>query len=1148
MKDEAKTREQLIKELFGLRQEIADLVASDQQRSQLEEEIALVDEVALIITSTLSIDEVYEKFAFEVKKLVDFDRMNINLIDYQRDINELKYIFGEDLPESQVGRIRPMEGSLTRRVADTHRTVVQPDIALIPRSPTGDLHLKMGLRSNAKIPLVSKGRVIGTLGVRSRRVGAYGPQEQAILERLASQIAPAVANIQVYEQVKEEMAVVDKIAQIITSTLHIDQVYEKFAHEMQRLVDFERMSVHIIDQDAGNSVIKYLFGEQPGSRVGVIRPLEGTQTQHVFTTGQPLTREDIATDDYKFVSDLVYLEAGLHSAIVLPLIYKSSVVGTMNLRSPRVRAYGEREQVILERLASQITPAIENARLYQETLQGQRTLRESEAKYRKLFEDSRDALYLRDLDGRFVDVNQALLDLFGYTRKEMVGMDVSVLCADPVGRKKFEQEMEQKGAVRDFETTFRKQDGAEVNSLVTATQWRARDGSVLGYQGMIHDITERKAAEEALTHSKIQLSAVLDTVGEGIITIDTTGTIVMLNQEIQNIWGYTHEEIIGKNLRSLMPKKYHEAHAAGLKRYLETGEAQILGKRLKLEGLKKDGSTFPLEIRITETRFEGTLLFTGAIRDITERKQAEEALRQSEDRFRRLVEGTADAFFVIDLDNKNRFVDVNQQACQSLGYSREQLLELSVPDIDIRFDAAKVQRVTQSASACGRPITVEGVHRRKDGTTFPVEVRVGLIDLDGGLHHFALVRDITQRKQSEERLRQAYAYLDSIMFNLPAGVAILDGPEFIYSKINHTLAEINGLPAEDHLGRPLSEVLPDASLDIVPRLREVLETGKPAPSHEFGSTLPGDPDKIRWFLDYFFPIEGPDGAPQAVGAVVLDITERKQMEMALREASEQIQEQADTLTQTNAELTKASQAKSEFLDHMSHELRTPLNAALGFARLLAEPAFGKLNVKQQRFLDNIITSGSHLLQLINDIIDISKIEAGKMELEVSPLDVRECLSSCYSIASGMAANKEITLNVKYPPRGTLILGDDSKIKQIVVNLLSNAVKFTPEGGKVYLKASTVGDELCISGIGISPQYQQRIFDQFDQGKPEIARHYGGSGLGLPLVKELVELHGGRLWLKSAEGKGSTFTVALPLTSARQPGGEESNDGANPRSR
>ena len=168
--------------------------------SLVYEVMAVVDEVARIITSTLDIDRVYEKFALEVKKLVDFDRMNINVIDHEDGVFTVKYLVGEDLPESHVGSVRPMEGSLSKRVADTHRTVIQSDITLIPRSPAGDKHLKMGLRSNAKVPLVTKGKVIGTLGLRSRRVGAYGPWEQAILERLANQIAPALENARLYEE------------------------------------------------------------------------------------------------------------------------------------------------------------------------------------------------------------------------------------------------------------------------------------------------------------------------------------------------------------------------------------------------------------------------------------------------------------------------------------------------------------------------------------------------------------------------------------------------------------------------------------------------------------------------------------------------------------------------------------------------------------------------------------------------------------------------------------------------------------------------------------------------------------------------------------------------------------------------------------
>ncbi len=258
------------------------------------------------------------------------------------------------------------------------------------------------------------------------------------------------------------------------------------------------------------------------------------------------------------------------------------------------------------------------------------------------------------------------------------------------------------------------------------------------------------------------------------------------------------------------------------------------------------------------------------------------------------------------------------------------------------------------------------------------------------------------------------------------------------------------------------------------------------------------------------------------------------MEIALREASERIQEQTRELTRTNADLTKASQAKSEFLAHISHELRTPLNTVLAFGRLLSEPTFGTLNVRQQRFADHIVTSGVHLLQLINDIIDISRVEAGRIDLALAPMNVRECLASCQSIVAGMAISKEIDLRIENPPAGTIIHADETRVKQVILNLLDNAIKFTPEGGKVYLSASVSEGELHISvkdtGIGIKSRYRQQIFDLFDQGAPEVSKQYGGSGLGLSLVKHLVTLHHGRVWLQSKVGKGSTFTVALPIVS------------------
>ncbi len=231
------------------------------------------------------------------------------------------------------------------------------------------------------------------------------------------------------------------------------------------------------------------------------------------------------------------------------------------------------------------------------------------------------------------------------------------------------------------------------------------------------------------------------------------------------------------------------------------------------------------------------------------------------------------------------------------------------------------------------------------------------------------------------------------------------------------------------------------------------------------------------------------------------------------------------------QLEVAGKHKSEFLANMSHELRTPLNAIIGFSEVLIEKMFGELNAKQEDYLKDIYTSGKHLLSLINDILDLSKIEAGRMDLEPSGFDVPNALANALTLIRERATRHNIALDLQVDPQMGEIRADERKFKQILLNLLSNAVKFTPDGGRVELRAKKAGGtlEVCVhdTGIGIAPEDQQAVFEEFRQ----VGRHYTskneGTGLGLALTKRFVELHGGRLWLESEPGKGSTFTFTIP---------------------
>jgi signal transduction histidine kinase len=231
------------------------------------------------------------------------------------------------------------------------------------------------------------------------------------------------------------------------------------------------------------------------------------------------------------------------------------------------------------------------------------------------------------------------------------------------------------------------------------------------------------------------------------------------------------------------------------------------------------------------------------------------------------------------------------------------------------------------------------------------------------------------------------------------------------------------------------------------------------------------------------------------------------------------------------QLEAASRHKSEFLANMSHELRTPLNAVIGFSEVLLQRMFGELNAKQDEYLKDIYASGQHLLSLINDILDLSKVEAGRMELAPAPFHLPSALDNAVTLVKERATRHGITLDQAIDPGLGELVGDERKVKQVLLNVLSNAVKFTPEGGRITLKAGKTdrGVEISVTdtGVGIAPEDQAAIFEEFRQVGHDETRKQEGTGLGLTLAKKFVELHGGRIWVESEVGRGSTFTFTLP---------------------
>jgi signal transduction histidine kinase len=248
-------------------------------------------------------------------------------------------------------------------------------------------------------------------------------------------------------------------------------------------------------------------------------------------------------------------------------------------------------------------------------------------------------------------------------------------------------------------------------------------------------------------------------------------------------------------------------------------------------------------------------------------------------------------------------------------------------------------------------------------------------------------------------------------------------------------------------------------------------------------------------------------------------------------------EQTGRLEAINAELNRANQHKSEFLANMSHELRTPLNSILGFSQLLLEGDGGALSTDQRQDVEIITQNGRHLLALINDLLDISKLEAGKAQLNRGMVEVPELVQECIEGLGSLARTKKLDLRSELAPDLGLVFGDGPKIKQILLNLLGNAIKFT-EAGEVRLRVERQGADLLVTvqdtGIGVPPEDQERIFESFQQGRTGISGKYQGTGLGLAICRRLVEMHGGRIWVESAPGRGSTFCFTIPQRSLPEP--------------
>lgn len=522
----------------------------------------------------------------------------------------------------------------------------------------------------------------------------------------------------------------------------------------------------------------------------------------------------------------------------------------------------------------------------------------------------------------------------------------------------------------------------------------------------------------------------------------------------------------------------------------------------------------------------GQNIIYSVARDVTERKRLDEALRASEERFRLLVKNVKD-YGIFMLDRAGHVATWNQGAERIKGYTSDEIIGRHFSCFYLQEDLlrGKPDDELRKAIAEGRSED-EGWRLRKDGSRFWANVVITpLTDDTGKLRGFSkITRDITERKRAEELLGETEERHRKLFDNNPHPTWVYDRETLRFLAVNRAAVKQYGYSSDEFLTMTLKDIRPP---EDVPQLLE-----------EVGALRDGDEKIGVWRhrkkdgteIDVEITSYAMSFAGRSSEVVVaVDVTQRKRDEAEKHKFTQRLAASNRELELRNREVERATAMKSKFLANMSHELRTPLNAIVGFSDLLAEGTPGQLNEKQKRFVNHIKQGSAHLLQLINDILDLSKIEAGQLELHSEEFLVKDALPEVLSIIHPLAIAKNIRIEEKMESK-SLVKADRVRFKQILYNLLSNAVKFTPKEGRIAIECVDYWDFVRVSvtdsGIGIRPEDQEIIFDEFRQVEGSEDSVHEGTGLGLAITKRLVEQQGGQISVQSELGKGSRFTFTL----------------------
>jgi len=741
-----------------------------------------------------------------------------------------------------------------------------------------------------------------------------------------------------------------------------------------------------------------------------------------------------------------------------------------------------------------------------ERKRAQEALEKSEKWFSTTLGSIGDAVIATDMNGAVTFMNSVAQLLTGWRLEEARGksMDLVFEIVNKETRRPVENPVKKvlrEGKVIGLadHTLLISKNGKEFEIEDSAAPILTATGEGLGVVLVFRDVTElNQAREELVRYFTLSI--------ELLCIAGTDGYFKRLNPVWEKVLGYSTDELMARPFLDFI-------HPADRQATIE--ESEKLGKGLNTISFEnryrcKDGSY--RWFNWTATPFAEKQLIYAVARDVTELKRAEQALRLSEEQNRLLFESNPHPVWVYDLENF-AIIDVNEAAIRNYGYSREEFLTLTIKDIR---PAEDVPAVLESVAKSGTVSEENRIwrHRRKNGTLLDVEVTSHPLVYTGRNARLVVSTDITKRKQAEEALRLSEERFRLLVSGVKDyGIFMLD-PEGRVASWNTGAERIKGYQANEILGQSFSRFYTPEDIAQNKPAEELRVAATESRVEDEGWRVRKDGSRF-WASVVITAVRGERGELLGFSKITRDVTERKQIQEDLVRAKEVAE--------------RSNKFKDQFLSTMSHELRTPLNAVLGFSDLLTEERYGPLNDRQRRYVTHIHTGGQHLLRLINDILDLSKIEAGRLQLAIESVLVKTSFDEVVDSLRPLADKKSQTL-VQQASSDLSVRADTTRFKQMLMNLLGNAIKFTPEGGKIELAAKQLGEvvrvEVRDSGPGIPPEEQQRIFEAFYR-LSQTDKAPEGTGLGLAITRRLVELHGGYLGLESQPGSGSCFYFTLP---------------------